>query len=167
MYAQWCRVGIGCASGPDLVLSGTVEDATGGLSGWTNASFSSAEIAAGLAADDADPDSDGLSNLAEYALGTDPRHAGTSLPALSASADGRASLTLPLNASAHAAALYVETSEDLVHFTTLASSTGGLDFEVAQAGWTLEVAADGKSVTFRAADAAAKAVFFRVRAARL
>ena len=40
---------------------------------WRNGHFTAAEQTAGLAAENADPDSDSLPNLAEYALGTDPR----------------------------------------------------------------------------------------------
>jgi hypothetical protein len=40
---------------------------------WTTTHFSEQEISDGLASDNADPDSDGLPNLAEYALSTDPR----------------------------------------------------------------------------------------------
>lgn len=40
---------------------------------WQAAYFNPAEITAGLAADTAHPDADGLVNLLEYALGTNPR----------------------------------------------------------------------------------------------
>ncbi|MEO7098770.1 MAG: MBG domain-containing protein [Luteolibacter sp.] len=39
---------------------------------WQNTHFTGSEITAGLASDNDDPDSDGLPNLAEYALGADP-----------------------------------------------------------------------------------------------
>lgn len=39
---------------------------------WETANFSPAQILAGLSAADADPDADGLTNLAEYALGGQP-----------------------------------------------------------------------------------------------
>jgi hypothetical protein len=39
---------------------------------WRNITFSEQERAAGLASDTADPDSDGLPNLLEYVLGSDP-----------------------------------------------------------------------------------------------
>ncbi|MEI6655085.1 MAG: hypothetical protein WCP45_09985 [Verrucomicrobiota bacterium] len=42
------------------------------LESWRVRCFSAEQIATGQAADDADPDRDGLVNLAEYALGTDP-----------------------------------------------------------------------------------------------
>jgi endonuclease/exonuclease/phosphatase family metal-dependent hydrolase len=40
---------------------------------WKNTHFTAPEQAAGLAADGADPDADGFTNLAEYALGANPR----------------------------------------------------------------------------------------------
>ena len=43
------------------------------LASWKNENFSPAEQSAGLANNTADPDTDGLQNLAEFALGTDPR----------------------------------------------------------------------------------------------
>lgn len=40
---------------------------------WSAQHFTEIEITTGLAAENADPDADGLKNLAEYALGTNPR----------------------------------------------------------------------------------------------
>ena len=43
------------------------------LESWVAENFSPAEQSAGLAEEEADPDADGLANLAEYALGADPQ----------------------------------------------------------------------------------------------
>ncbi len=53
--------------------SGTLVIAADEWALWKNTYFTALERADGIAADPADPDSDDLSNLAEYALGTNPR----------------------------------------------------------------------------------------------
>ena len=63
------------------------------LEHWRSAHFTAAEISASLAADLADPDGDGLTNLLERALGLDPRVA-SNLPAFTRDATGHLTLTL-------------------------------------------------------------------------
>ncbi len=59
----------------DSTFSGT-SSITGPIySNWQGTEFTAAQISAGDAAPTADADKDGLSNLAEYALGTDPNTA--------------------------------------------------------------------------------------------
>lgn len=53
--------------------SGTLVIAPDELALWKNTWFTKPEQTEGLAADPVDPDADGLSNLAEYALGAHPR----------------------------------------------------------------------------------------------
>jgi hypothetical protein len=63
------------------------------LTHWRNAHFTPAEITAGIAADLFDADNDGLVNLIEYGIGTDPRS--TTSP-LTAAMDATGHLTLTL-----------------------------------------------------------------------
>lgn len=55
------------------VQSGTLVIGGQPAASWRTQHFTTEEISLGLAADDADADGDGVKNLFEYALGTDPR----------------------------------------------------------------------------------------------
>jgi len=99
---------------------------------WRTSHFSSAEIAAGLAADGSDADGDGLTNLDEYTLGTDPRSFNPQPLALTRAGDH---FTLSFFARAAAGAGYegltrfyeVEASFDLTNWQTFQSGIVGSD----------------------------------------
>ncbi len=112
--------------------SGTLVIAGQTLASWRAQYFTPAEITAGLADDMADPDGDGWSNLAEYALGTDPRN---STPDLSSALDD-AGLTLTFTRpKALPDVIYsAESSTDFLTWNPL----------------TLELVADGAVQTLRA-----------------
>lgn len=78
---------------------------------WKNEYFNEMEQALGLAAEEADPDSDGLKNLGEYALGTDPRNF---TPPLVPTKDGNGLiLTFTRRANLPDVICIAEASEDL------------------------------------------------------
>lgn len=111
-----------------LVISGQ------SLASWRTQYFTAQEILDGLADDDADPDGDGQKNLAEYALGTNPR-VRDAAPAPVVDANG---LTLTFTRP-----------KDLPGVDYAAESTDNLS------GWnpvTLEVIGDGPVQTVRARD---------------
>ncbi len=115
--------------------SGTLVISPGNdIESWRNEHFTDAQILAGLAANDADPDHDGLANLAEYALGLDP-HQSTQQPSASLGPDGLSMIfTRPANLPDVTYA--AESSEDLVKWNPL----------------ILEVIRPGETETVRVAD---------------
>ena len=104
------------------------------LENWRTRRFSPEQVAAGLAADDGDPDHDGLVNLAEYALGTNPL---ASTPPLTAVKNSQGLVLTFERPSGLLDVLYAAaSSDDLIHWNPC----------------RLEMIADGPVQTMRAVD---------------
>jgi len=101
---------------------------------WRTQHFTTGQISAGLAADDADPDGDGIKNLAEYALGLDPL--------------SRSAPLLPTR-DANGLTLTFTRPKNLPGVTYGAESTDSLGSWIPV---TLEVISDGPVQTVRACD---------------
>ena len=119
------------------------------LGSWRAAHFTNEEIESGLAADLADADGDRLSNLLEYALGSNPRAVTPALvPTLE---EGRLTLTFTR-------------PKALPNITYIAEATSDME------AWTpvaLELVSDGDPQTMRARDAAREVPrFMRLRVTR-
>ncbi len=84
---------------------------------WRTVNFTGAEIAGGLAGDLNDADGDNLSNLMEYALGTNPRTANV-LPAAVLDGSGRLTLTLPRPKSLPGISYFGEATSELGSWPT-------------------------------------------------
>jgi hypothetical protein len=136
----------------DVVLSGITAPSSA-----TPLSFASWATNNGLTGDasaaTADPDGDGISNLVEYALGTDPLTPG-SLPEPELSANGQLSLTFTRPANLPDVLYSVEASTDLTTWTSI----------------PLDMLADGGSQTVRATDSTTLSStgrrFMRIRVSR-
>lgn len=87
------------------------------LAHWRSAHFTAAEITAGLADDVADANFDGLLNILEYTLGTDPR-AATTLPAAAFDATGHLTLTLSRPKALPGVLYFGEATNDLSTWPT-------------------------------------------------
>jgi alpha-tubulin suppressor-like RCC1 family protein len=92
---------------------------TANFTSWLNARFTGAELLdSAISGSNADPDGDGLSNFLEYALGHEPRTATTAdLPEVGATANAW-TYTYTRPADRAALTYVVETSTDLVTWTT-------------------------------------------------
>jgi hypothetical protein len=121
------------------------------LEQWRQLHFQTAENA-GAAADNADFDSDGLANLVEYGLGTNPASAagpdGSSAAPVPVMTDGKLSLFFAIPTTPPEALTYeVQVSGDLSGWTTLATKSGSQPW-LWNGGGTSQVAmvtAGGKS----------------------
>ena len=86
------------------------------IDAWRTAKFGADAGQPAVAGDLADPDGDGLLNLLEYALGSDPRTgSATALPRAELTA-GTLTMTYPRNAAATDVALTVESADALGAF---------------------------------------------------
>ncbi|MEM7145428.1 MAG: hypothetical protein AAF591_09845 [Verrucomicrobiota bacterium] len=94
---------------------------------WRDTHFTPAELAdPDVSGDLADPDGDGLANLAERALNTNPReiNAPSNTPAAATSAT-HLQLTFPRSLTATNVTIHVEASTDLTAWTEIARGTNG------------------------------------------
>lgn len=97
---------------------------------WQAETFSPVEITAGTAADSADPDGDGLSNLLEYALGSGPRAPSPSASPIVALEDGFLVLRFTRTPAHPDVVLSVEASTDFTdptRWSLIAQSAGGAE----------------------------------------
>jgi hypothetical protein len=103
------------------------DDITDPLLAWRKIYFGSATATNGLYADTADFDGDGLSNLAEYALGGDPTVADSQqhAPAGSLDSNHRLQITFSCDASLTNITYTVQTSTNLAAWSDVARSLGG------------------------------------------
>ena len=118
--------GPGTDNSTGLVTTGPISDSAAilwnGLHDWRLHAFGSA-ISAGTAADTADPDGDGIVNLLEFALGLNPL---TPEPTngITCSRDISGHLALRFARAQSDATYQVLASEDLVHWTVIATNPG-------------------------------------------
>jgi hypothetical protein len=161
---NWCRIGIGRVTGDDLILTGSTTETSGGYDAWAASYFTETEIANGLAADRADPDSDGIDNLTEYALGTDPTIGNGNGLKVGVTTEGNYSISVPYNDNIHNVTVLVEASTDLKTYATIAESIAGYAFELLNENYTMTTSEDGTSVTITTSSPPASSLFFRIRA---
>jgi hypothetical protein len=92
------------------------------IESWRNAQFGANAAVTAIAGDTADPDGDGVSNLLEYALGTNPQQR-TAGPALASPNSGALEVIYQRNTAATDVTLQWETATALVGWGTTAPTT--------------------------------------------
>lgn len=115
-----CTVGVGERNHPALRIFGSVAAGTTPRDAWRLQHFGS-ENNVGPGADFADPDLDGLTNLLEYAVGTDPHVLGSS-PTTAGTAAGKLTLTFTRRRDATDVTYHVEAGDDLANWKEIWSS---------------------------------------------
>lgn len=105
----------------------------------------------GNAADLADPNSNGIVNLVEYALGSNPngnQYPQSMLPKLALAENGRLTLTLARYLDRNDLTLTIQVSDSLAGpWVDLARSTNGGPFSILAAGWAVAEAGTGNTRT--------------------
>lgn len=105
-------------------FSGVASASLTALESWRQVNFGSS-VNAGNGADSADPDSDGLVNLLEYALGTDPNvPSATPLVVGTVATSGSSYLTLTFSRARSDMTYIVEGSSDLSTWSVIANNPG-------------------------------------------
>ena len=108
---------------------------------------------AGISADDADPDDDGLRNLLEYALGGDPRNATQNPLPLASTASGNLVLTFNRNITNTDITLIVQAADNLAGtWTDLAQSVNGDAMTALVGGVTLAESGAGATRSVQVRD---------------
>jgi autotransporter-associated beta strand protein len=123
----WGATGSGAANTNDTHFAGSagVVSVTGASASpfqtWQAVHFGSSTNAS--AAFNADPDSDGVSNLQEYAFGTDPNDGGSVVLPEVGAAGGYLTITVPRSTNATDVTYAVQGGSDLLAWTTLTNLT--------------------------------------------
>jgi hypothetical protein len=123
------------------------------LENWRETFFATRENA-GEAANDFDFDRDGVPNLLEYALGSNPTVDDGTEIGNGFRADGRFALTFPFDDAAAGINVVVEASGDLINWEPLAESAGTTTLSAVAPGATVEPFGASLNRTFEVGDVA-------------
>ena len=116
----YCTAGLGQSGNPAIRILGSVASTPPPLAAWRQTNFGTTANS-GSAADSADPDGDGVTNLLEYATGTDPNSASAAPTTLGNSA-GHLTLAFTRLRDATDVTYHVEASTDMITWTELWNS---------------------------------------------
>jgi endo-1,4-beta-xylanase len=143
--------GVASFSVDDLILRKVAEPAETAFAAWQALHFTEEERAGPAAGAEGDPDGDGLANLAEYALGLDPRRGDGSGVGPRLERDESGGLVIEFRRRVDAAVMVaLETSEDLKNWGDFAMAPDVTpDPEPGYARWSFREAAEAAAVPRR------------------
>jgi autotransporter-associated beta strand protein len=121
---------------------------------WQRANFGANWTNSAIAGDTADPDGDGMTNLLEYALGSDPNTPNPALTPQVAAIGGKLKITFTRNTAATDVTMSVLATDDLKNgpWTELARSTGGVSFTTITNGASVNESGTGATRTVQIGD---------------